>query len=59
MYSTSSSRYSVTVAGEVCGSIGPGMLVLLGVAPDDSEADARWLAQKIAGLEFSRTVRKK
>ena len=28
------------------------MLVLLGVAPDDSEADARWLAQKIAGLRI-------
>jgi D-tyrosyl-tRNA(Tyr) deacylase len=42
----------VTVAGEVCGQIGPGMLVLLGVAADDTEADARWLAQKIAGLRI-------
>jgi D-aminoacyl-tRNA deacylase len=45
-------RASVAVAGEVCGQIGPGMLVLLGVAAGDSEADARWLAQKIAGLRI-------
>ncbi len=40
------------MAGEVCGRIGPGMLVLLGVAADDTEADARQLAQKIAGLRI-------
>ena len=40
------------MAGEVCGSIGPGMLVLLGVAEGDTEADARWLANKIAGLRI-------
>ncbi len=45
-------RASVTVAGEVCGQIGQGMLVLLGVAQDDTEADARWLAKKIAGLRI-------
>jgi D-aminoacyl-tRNA deacylase len=45
-------RAAVTVDGEVCGSIGPGMLVLLGVAPDDTEADARYLAKKIAGLRI-------
>jgi D-aminoacyl-tRNA deacylase len=45
-------RASVTVADEVCGRIGQGMLVLLGVALGDTEADARWLAKKIAGLRF-------
>lgn len=40
------------MAGEVCGRIGPGMLVLLGVASGDTEADARWLAKKIAGLRI-------
>ena len=40
------------MAGEVCGRIGPGMLVLLGVASGDTEADARWLANKIAGLRI-------
>lgn len=42
----------VTVAGEVVGSIGLGMLVLLGVAADDREADADALAEKIAGLRI-------
>jgi D-tyrosyl-tRNA(Tyr) deacylase len=46
------SRASVTVDGEVCGRIGLGMLVLLGVGHDDTEADARWLAKKIAGLRI-------
>lgn len=45
-------RASVTIAGEVCGQISHGMLVLLGVADDDTEADARWLAKKIAGLRI-------
>jgi D-aminoacyl-tRNA deacylase len=45
-------RATVTIVGEVCGQIGPGMLVLLGVAADDTEADARWLARKIAGLRI-------
>jgi D-aminoacyl-tRNA deacylase len=45
-------RASVTVAGEVCGSIGSGMLVLLGVANSDTEGDARHLAKKIAGLRI-------
>jgi D-tyrosyl-tRNA(Tyr) deacylase len=44
------SRAHVTVAGEVVGRIGQGLLVLLGVAEGDTEADARWLAAKISGL---------
>jgi len=42
----------VTVAGEITGQIGRGLLVLLGVAPDDSEDDARQLADKIVGLRI-------
>ncbi len=42
----------VRVGGEVCGQIGPGMLVLLGVAADDAAADAGQLAKKIAGLRI-------
>jgi D-tyrosyl-tRNA(Tyr) deacylase len=42
----------VSVAGEVVGEIGPGMLVLLGVATDDQDSDARWLADKVAGLRI-------
>jgi D-aminoacyl-tRNA deacylase len=45
-------RAAVTVAGELCGSIGPGVLVLLGVAAGDTEAHARKLAEKIAGLRI-------
>lgn len=46
------SRAQVTVAGEVCGRIGRGMLVLLGVAAGDNDEDARKLAQKIGGLRI-------
>ena len=44
------SRARVTVAGELCGQIAGGLLVLLGVAEGDREDDARQLAQKIATL---------
>jgi D-tyrosyl-tRNA(Tyr) deacylase len=44
------SRAQVTVNGEVAGKIGLGLLVLLGVGQDDSESDAIYLAEKIAGL---------
>ncbi len=37
----------VTVAGEVVGEIGRGLCVLLGVTHDDTEAQARKLAEKI------------
>jgi D-aminoacyl-tRNA deacylase len=40
----------VTVAGEVVGEIGPGLLVLVGVAHDDGQAEADWIAGKLAGL---------
>jgi D-tyrosyl-tRNA(Tyr) deacylase len=44
------SQARVEVAGEVTGQIELGLLVLLGVAADDSEDDARQMAAKIAGL---------
>jgi len=44
------SRAQVTVNGEIVGRIGAGLLVLLGVGRDDTEADATYLAEKIAGL---------
>ncbi|REK15810.1 MAG: D-tyrosyl-tRNA(Tyr) deacylase [Planctomycetota bacterium] len=46
------SEASVTVDGEVCGQIGLGLLVLLGVAEGDTAADASTLADKIAGLRI-------
>ena len=45
-------RASVTVAGEITGEINLGLLVLLGVAQGDTEADAQWLAEKIAALRI-------
>ena len=42
----------VTVEGQTVGEIGAGMLVLLGVAACDTEAEARWLADKIVGLRI-------
>jgi D-aminoacyl-tRNA deacylase len=43
---------SVEVAGEIVGRTGPGLLVLLGVGQDDTEAEARMLADKTAGLRI-------
>ena len=44
------SRASVSVGGEAVGAIGPGLLVLLGIASDDTLGRARWLAGKTADL---------
>jgi len=46
------SRAAVRVDGEVTGEIGPGLLVLLGITHDDTEADADRLAGKIAALRI-------
>lgn len=46
------SRASVSVDGEVLGRIGTGLLVLLGVGPEDTEADAVRLADKVCGLRI-------
>ena len=41
---------SVTIEGRVNGEIGQGFLVLLGVGPNDTEAQAVKMADKICGL---------
>ena len=46
------SQAEVAVDGEVCGRIGPGVVVLLGVAAGDSIEDARTLAEKIVDLRI-------
>jgi D-tyrosyl-tRNA(Tyr) deacylase len=46
------SRAQVSVKGEITGQIGLGVLVLLGVGRDDTEADASYLARKITGLRI-------
>ena len=40
----------MTVGGQVVGSIGPGWAILLGVGPNDTEATAAELAEKVATL---------
>jgi D-tyrosyl-tRNA(Tyr) deacylase len=42
----------VSVDGREVSSIGPGLLVLLGVRSDDGEHDARWLADKVRALRI-------
>lgn len=44
------SRAKVVVEGEAVGEIGQGYVVLLGVEEGDTEADVRYLADKVAGL---------
>jgi D-tyrosyl-tRNA(Tyr) deacylase len=46
------SEASVTVDGAVVGAIGTGFLVLLGITHEDGEAEAAFLARKIAGLRI-------
>lgn len=45
-------RAKVTVASQVMGEIGNGLVVLLGVARDDVTADADYLAARIAALRI-------
>jgi D-aminoacyl-tRNA deacylase len=42
----------VIVEGEMIGEVGKGLVVLLGVARDDTEKDADYLAEKIAALRI-------
>ncbi len=46
------SRAQVSVNGQICGKIGRGLLLLLGVGQADTQADAVYLAEKIAGLRI-------
>lgn len=46
------SQASVSVAGEVTGEIGPGLLVLLGVERDDDEQKANRLCERVMGYRI-------
>lgn len=46
------SEASVTVAGETIASIGPGLLVLLGVYPGDGDEQINWLADRVLSLRI-------
>ena len=43
---------SVTIDGQVVGKIGQGFLILLGVGPEDTEKQCRYLAEKALGLRI-------
>ena len=43
---------SVAIDGQVVGKIGKGFLILLGVGPDDTEKECRYLAEKALGLRI-------
>ena len=43
---------SVTIDDEVVGKIGKGFLILLGVGPNDTEKECRYLAEKALGLRI-------
>ena len=45
-------RASVTVEGEMIGEIGIGLVVLLGIARDDTKVEAAYLVDKIANLRI-------
>lgn len=46
------SRASVTVGSEVVGSIGPGLVVLLGISRHDEHEDARYIVGKVVNLRI-------
>lgn len=47
-----SGNASVTVDGEVTGSIRKGYVLLVGITHDDTEQDAEYIAKKVAGLRL-------
>jgi len=42
----------VTVDGEVVGRIGQGLMLLVGITHEDTEQDAKYLADKVSGLRI-------
>lgn len=45
-------RASVSIDGETVGRIDRGLLVLLGIEPDDGEADIEYMVKKCSGLRI-------
>ncbi len=46
------SEASVKIEGNINASIGQGLMILLGIAPDDNEEDIDWLSKKITNLRI-------
>ena len=40
----------VTIAGDVVGEIGPGLVLLVGFTPEDDDSVLAWMAEKVIGL---------
>jgi len=45
-------RASVTANGITTGTIGPGLVILLGIHPEDTDREIRWMADKIVNLRI-------
>jgi D-tyrosyl-tRNA(Tyr) deacylase len=43
---------SVSVEGKTVASVGPGLLVLIGVAPEDGPGEIAWMARKLPALRI-------
>ena len=43
---------SVTVNGETVGAVGPGLMVLIGVSTEDTDADLKYMAEKVPNLRI-------
>ena len=46
------SEATVSIGGKVHGAIGPGILCLLGISPDDTTDDIEWMVKKITQLRI-------
>ncbi|MFD1955413.1 D-aminoacyl-tRNA deacylase [Paenibacillus thailandensis] len=47
-----SKQAAVTVEGETVGAIDSGLVLLVGITHEDTEADVKWMAEKVAGLRI-------
>lgn len=46
------SEASVTIEGKVKSAIGTGLLILLGIEPEDTQEDIQWLCKKVSNLRI-------
>lgn len=46
------SSSKVTVDGQITGQIGPGLMLLIGIAPEDDETTLAWMAEKCINLRI-------
>ncbi|MNZ98960.1 D-tyrosyl-tRNA(Tyr) deacylase [compost metagenome] len=47
-----SKQAKVTIEGEIAGAIEFGLVLLVGITHEDTEADIRWMADKVANLRI-------